>query len=66
MKVLFVNSKGIEREIAEVSTKKEATDEIVKFCTDRNFEVHYMRGHKVENTTVIDVGSHTEHFLIVE
>lgn len=66
MKVLFENSKSQTREIAEVETMEQAYEEINKFCTERNFEIRYMRNWKQGNVTIVDVGSHTEFFHIVE
>lgn len=67
MKVLFRNSRGIAREIAEVATVEEAYQEINKFCEERNFTIHYTRGWvEGDGVTVVDVGSHTEFFHIVE
>lgn len=66
MKVLFKNSQGQKREIAEVSDMNEAYQAIYKFCTDRNYEIPYYRGIKRDDEFKIDVGSHTEFFYIVE
>lgn len=66
MKVLFKNSQGQKREIAEVSDMNEAYQEIYKFCADRNYEIPYFRGIKRDDGFKIDVGSHTEFFYIVE
>lgn len=66
MKVLFKNSRRQKREIAEVSTVEEAYQAICKFCSDRNFEIHYYRTIKRNNEIKVDVGSHTEFFYIFE
>lgn len=67
MKVLFKNSQGVKREIAEVNSKQEALNEIQKFCTERNFHVSYFRQWKQdEYTTKVDVGSWTEFFYIIK
>lgn len=66
MKVLFKNSRGQKREIAEVSDMNEAYQAIYKFCSDRNFEIPYYRGVNRDDGFKIDVGSYTEFFYIVE
>lgn len=66
MKVLFKNSQGQKREIAEVKSVNEGYVEIQKFCTERNYEPHYYRTVKRDNVLKVDVGSHTEFFYIVE
>lgn len=66
IKVLFKNSNGQEREIAEVKTIEAAHLEINKFCSERDFTINYKRCWKRENRTVVDVGSHYELFYIVE
>ena len=79
MTVSFENELGELRTIAEIPDDvtddvafQLATDEIKKFCQDRNFSIHYMRTWNVvrdveENSpqvTQIDVGSHCEFFYI--
>lgn len=66
MKVYFINCAGVGREIATVDTREQAYHEINKFCEERNFTIHYMRGWEQGNIQVVDVGSHTEFFHIVE
>ena len=66
MKVLFENSQGKTREIADVSTMEEANKVINNFCEERNFYIRYKRKWKKGNVTYVDVGSHTEFFHIVE
>lgn len=66
MKVLFENSKGQTREIAEVKTIEQAYKEINKFCSERNYEIRLMREWRKDNVTIVDVGSYTEFFHIVE
>ena len=66
MKVLFENSKGQTREIAKVKTTEQAYEEINKFCSERNYEIRLMREWKKDNVTIVDVGSYTEFFHIVE
>jgi hypothetical protein len=65
MKLYFQNSQGKERVIAEVNDKKEALDEIYKFCKERNFEVYYVRCWQVPNGRLkFDCGSHSEFFYL--
>lgn len=65
MKLYFQNSKGAERFIADVENEKDAMKHINKFCMERGFTIHYTRVWKTKDgTTVVDVSSHTEFFLI--
>lgn len=66
IKVLFKNSNGQEREIAEVKTIEAAHLEINKFCSERGFTINYKRCWERKNRTVVDVGSHYELFYIVK
>lgn len=66
MKVLFKNSQGVKREIAEVESVNEGYVEIQKFCTARNYEPHYYRTIERDNVLKVDVGSHSEFFYIVK
>ena len=66
MKVLFENSQGKTREIADVSTIEEANKVINRFCEERNFYIRYKRKWKKGGVTYVDVVSHTEFFHIVE
>lgn len=62
MKVWFENSHGVKREIATVETKEQAYEVIHRFCEERNFTIHYTRGWETKESSVVDVGSHTEFF----
>lgn len=64
MKLLFQNSMGEERVIAEVDSCDEAVIEINKFCDERNFNIPYMRTWGEGERMCIDVGSHTEFFIV--
>ena len=66
MKVLFENSQGKTREIANVSTIEEVNKVINNFCEERSFHIRYKRKWKKGNVVYVDVGSHTEFFHIVE
>jgi hypothetical protein len=59
--------KGEEREIGRASCYQEAWYIISEFLFDHKFTSHYQRIWKEDESTsryVIDVGSHTEFFII--
>jgi hypothetical protein len=62
MKLIFENSNGEERVIAEVDDIDEALDEIHKFCDERDFKIYYTRQWRENNRTTFDVGSWSEFF----
>lgn len=63
MKLIFENSYGEERVIAEPQTEEEAWKYIHQFCKERNFKIYYVRGWMDNNNRITyDVGSHTEFF----
>ena len=62
MKLIFENSNGEERVIAEVDNIDEAFDEIHKFCDERDFKIYYTRQWRENNRTTFDVGSWSEFF----
>ena len=64
MRVLFENRYGERREIANVSDIDGAYREISVFLKNHNFKSHYMRQWDEEGFTKVDVGSHSEFFLI--
>lgn len=64
MKLVFQNSMGNERKIADVEDKDEAMRKIKKFCYERDFKVPYMRTWEKDGVTWIDVSSHTEFFKL--
>ena len=66
MKLIFQNSRGEERIIAEPQDKKEAVKEINKFLDDHNYKSYYMNVCEDDNGRLrIDVGSWSE-FMIIE
>lgn len=66
MKLIFQNSRGEERVIAEPQNKKEAVKEINKFLDDHNYKSYYMNVCEDNNGRLrIDVGSWSE-FMIIE
>ena len=66
MKLIFSNSNGEERVIAEPKDEKETMKEIHKFCEERNFKVYYVRTWMENNRKVYDVGSWSEFFYLEE
>lgn len=65
MRLLFQNSHGEERVIAEPTNKREVIEEINKFLDEHNYKSYYMNVCEEEkNKLWIDVGSHTEFFYI--
>ena len=65
MKLIFQNSRGEERVIAEPQNKKEAVKEINKFLDDHNYKSYYQNVCGCENGVRIDFGSWSE-FLYIE
>lgn len=65
MNVYFENSEGNKRIIGEnISTHEDAYKCINEFLDDHNFKSYYMRTWYDGNYTIVDVGSHTEFFLV--
>lgn len=64
MKLVFQNSMGNERKIADVEDKDEAMRKIKKFCLERDFKIMYTRCWEKDGVTTFDVGSHTEFFKL--
>lgn len=64
MKLLFQNSRGEEKVIAEPSTKEEVVDAINKFLDDHNFKSYYTRVWEEEGRLKFDVGSWSEFFFL--
>lgn len=64
MKLIFQNSYGESRVIAEPSSKEECIKEINKFLDDHNFKSYYMRVCESNGLLELDVGSYTEFFYI--
>lgn len=66
-KVYFSNSYGILREIGsfdETEDKQVAFDCINAFVESKNYKSYYSRVWERNGKTIVDVGSHTEHFEI--
>ena len=64
MKLIFQNSKGVERVIASPKNEEEAMKEIYKFCEERNFKIYYVRSWMENNRKKYDVGSWSEFFYL--
>ena len=67
MKLVFQNSKGHERTIADVETADDAYSEIKKFCRERDFHIYYTRvWQDSDGATVYDVGAWNEKFRLIK
>lgn len=64
MKLIFENSFGKERVIAEVCDEKEAMKEINKFLDEHNYKSYYTRTWQKDNRKYYDVGSWSERFIL--
>ena len=64
MKLLFQNSRGEERVIAEPSNREEINKEINKFLDDHNFKSYYTRVWEENGRLIFDVGSWSEVFIL--
>ena len=64
MKLIFQNSRGEERVIAEPQDKKEAVKEINKFLYDHNYKSYYTRVWEENGRLKLDCGSWSEFFFV--
>lgn len=64
MKLIFQNSRGKERVIAEPQSVEEVFKEINKFLNEHNFKSYYTRVWEENGRVKLDVGSWSEFFLI--
>lgn len=64
MKLFFQNSKGEERLIVEPANREEVNKEINKFLDDHSFKSYYTRVWEADGRLILDVGSHTEFFIL--
>lgn len=64
LRLTFKNSRGEEREIADVANKEQAIQEINKFCSDRKYTIYYVRNWEKDNIVHYDVGSWSEFFYL--
>ena len=65
VKLIFQNSRGEERVIAEPSNREEVNKEINKFLDAHNFKSYYTRVWAENGRLIFDVGSWSE-FMIIE
>lgn len=66
LQIYFKKSYGDVVEVAQVESLDLAYNEIEKFCTDRGFQITYVRRWEQENMMIVDVGSYMELFYVVE
>lgn len=67
MKLVFQNSRGHERTVADVKTADDAYSEIKKFCRERDFHIYYTRVWQDDDgATVYDVGAWNEKFRLIK
>lgn len=64
MKLLFQDSQGEERVVAEVNSFAEANEEMDKFMEERNFKSYYKRVWDKNGRVIIDSGSWYEYFIL--
>ena len=64
MKLYFKNSQDEGRLIAECDTVSVVHEEIKKFLDEHNYVSHYSRSWGNEKSVTIDVGSHSEFFVV--
>lgn len=64
MRLIFQNSNGEERVIAEPSNKEDVSKEIKSFLDEHKFKSYYIRVWEENGRLKFDVGSHTEFFYL--
>ena len=64
LKLYFKNSQGKERPIVECETVSEVHKEIKKFLDEHEYVSHYSRSWDNGENIMIDVGSHSEFFVV--
>ncbi len=64
MELYFKNCQGKERLIAECNTVSAVHKEIKKFLDKHEYVSHYSRSWGNEENIIIDVGSHSEFFVV--
>ena len=60
----FKNSKGVRKEIGKTKNEKETFKLIHQFLDEHNFKSYYMRIWEKDGCKYVDVGSHTEFFIV--
>ena len=64
MKLYFENGQGEEQLIAECDTVSAVHKEIKKFLDEHEYVSHYSRSWGNDDNIIIDVGSHSEYFIL--
>lgn len=64
MILYFENSRSERREIGRPKDSDEAFIIINEFCTERNYKIYYTRTWEENGVKKIDVGSHSEFFIL--
>lgn len=57
---------GVEENICNVLDLDDGLNKVRQILNDSNYEFHYMRTYKPNNTWIIDYGSHNTSFLVKE
>lgn len=65
MTVIFENSRGWRRQIAEVGNWTDALRAIHEFLTDHHYTAPYWRYSQNGAEIMVDVGSHSEFFYVI-
>lgn len=68
LKLYFENSYGVRRQIGSGGNEQEISKQINDFLDAHHYKSYYTRSWINENNpneTIVDVGSHTEFFIIV-
>lgn len=66
MIVYFLNRFGERKEIGRVSSMKQANRTIYQFLKEHDYHSYYSRFWEENGETWIDVGSHSEFFIITK
>lgn len=64
MELYFKDCQGVDRLIAECDTVSAVHKEIKKFLDEHEYVSHYSRSWGNEENIIIDVGSHSEFFVV--
>lgn len=64
MKLFFQGSLGHRRLLKESDDKRILNKAIYDFCQERDFHIYYSRQWMEDDELKIDVGSHSEFFII--
>ena len=68
--IAFRNWQGILREIDVFTAESQSeawgivNQKVNDFCAERGFKIYYINVHNHDDTTIMDVGSHSEFFHI--